>query len=646
MLRDCSPDLRQAIRQFIAEARVSDKNALVIKQSFPDNLTVRQKLYLLRGLLVHRILLLTLKKRWNVQYGLHPDRSPMAVPFHAKGVPSETAEWGHPDVAILFTCLSFYYGRLSISQLRQNLAFLLKSDDPPVEYNPWTQTSKSLPGPLRDWKAVNLDDDIQFKEIWNDLRYPVGVIDHFLSRFVFPRHAKQFQVNLSASGWDIPAFDSHEALQHGAQIQSSLLSSTCLATGFSGTNDNKSMLPLLIKQGDLPALAYTNAEVVTYLLQPRNRKYEVAADFHTGPHLTERGLLVTLKNKGIRILIDAAAQILEIDNLTLAKPWLERDTLATAAIYFDSENKSFILYRRGMKALLLATPFAENPEFCLVYLDEAHTRGTDLKLPIWAREALTLGLGQTKDRTVQAAMRLRQLATTQSVTFFAPPEVHQSIQDLHKKHRPEPMDSRHVIYWLLEQKCLGIEQLQPLDYSQGDDFCRRMHALIDNPNFWADRSQRNDCLTALKRLERQTLEQLYAPRLHGKRNNVTSISDSRLKIFTKELNVRRKAFRDTGDAVHGSALREVEQEREVASEVEAVREVQKPVHYSALSFGGLHGDIAHFASIGRLAADSGCSEPMMRTLRLTALGHKFGIDSDASCRLHVSVEFLRTVSVP
>jgi hypothetical protein len=38
----------------------------------------------------------------------------------------------------------------------------------------------------------------------------------------------------------------------------------------------------------------------------------------------------------------------------------------------------------------------------------------------------------------------------------------------------------------------------------------------------------------------------------------------RIAVFTKELNTRRKGFQDTGNAVHGSVLQEVEQEREVA----------------------------------------------------------------------------------
>lgn len=58
--------------------------------------------------------------------------------------------------------------------------------------------------------------------------------------------------------------------------------------------------------------------------------------------------------------------------------------------------------------------------------------------------ALTLRLGQTKDHTVQAAMRLRQLGTTQSIAFLIPPEVHQSIADLRGKTTHESIDSADV----------------------------------------------------------------------------------------------------------------------------------------------------------------------------------------------------------
>jgi hypothetical protein len=112
--------------------------------------------------------------------------------------------------------------------------------------------------------------------------------------------------------------------------------------------------------------------------------------------------LEALNRKGIRILIDAGAYVLERDNQDLAKEWLSKDTQAKAAVYFGVDNRAWVRYRISDKRVpLIATPFADSLDECLVYLDEAHTRGVDLKLPTFARGALTLALGQTKDHTVQ-----------------------------------------------------------------------------------------------------------------------------------------------------------------------------------------------------------------------------------------------------
>ena len=393
--RDHDAADRRIIEQFISEDCPSPAVGGRIEQIFAEKPAENQVVHLIRGLLVHKILLLTLKKRWNVEYGLHPTRDPIAVPYHAKGVPSEQAEWGHPDVAILFTCLSFYFGGLALSQLRESLEQMVKSDDPASEYDRWTCNANNLSPPLRLWNTINVDDEVQLSEIWNHLRYNTTVIDYFLNKFVFPRHAKQFQIKMQASGWDIPLYSPANTTAAGQALRSGALTS-----GFSGTNDNRTLLPLTIKQDDLPALSHTSAEVLTYLLQPRSRGYILAADSR-GRHFSEHQLLVTLCRRKIRMLIDAGAQILEMDNIGLAKAWLTEDHEALAAVFFNAENKLMVLYRNGVQAPLVATPFAENLENCLVYLDEAHTRGTDLKMPLRAIGALTLGLGQTKDHTVQ-----------------------------------------------------------------------------------------------------------------------------------------------------------------------------------------------------------------------------------------------------
>ena len=379
------------LRKVLSEERLDNRLLEHVVQSFTDQSIAFKTLLLVRGLLQNRILLLCLRKRWNVQYGLHPKRDPMAVPFDAKGVPSEQAEFGHPDAAILFTCLAFYYTGLSPVQFREALRHILASHDPASEYDRWTCSCDSLPEALHHWNVINSDDHDQVEKLWSHLRTNTTVLNHYMNHFVFPVHAKQFDIKLQASGWDLPLYSQTEIDKTPKRART---------TGFSGTNDNKMMLPLTIQQSDLPSLHQTNAEVLTYLLQERNRAYHVVA--RAGKRLSEMEFLEQLMNKKIRILIDAGAYVLEMSNEDLVKAWMDIDTEPPAAVYFGADNRAWVRYR-GTKARvpLLATPFADNLEHCLVYLDEAHTRGIDLKLPQYARGALTLALGQTKDHTVQ-----------------------------------------------------------------------------------------------------------------------------------------------------------------------------------------------------------------------------------------------------
>ncbi|TGO19500.1 hypothetical protein BTUL_0004g01400 [Botrytis tulipae] len=627
----CSRLDRLAIRDFITKPKVTTAVSKVVKGVFSDKPSMKRNLLNVRGLLVHRILLLALKKRWHVQYGLHPDRDPIAVPFHGKGVPSDQAEWGHPDVAILLTCLAFYYEGLNNKQLHQALEHVLKSDDPASIYDQWSMSCSVLPDTLRDWNSINLEDEQQMLELWTYFNMSPVIIDYYCNNFVFPAHAKSFSLKLQASGWEIPL--------------SSADNPNSITTGFSGTNDNRNLLPLTLKQQDLERLAHTNSEVLTYLLQPRNRRYVVAAD-ERGRHLSEIDLLHKISKLRIRVLIDAGAQILELSNESLARTWLEIDTQAHAAVYFDEAGKPMVVHKKYRPVPLSASPYSDDLTNVVVYLDEAHCRGIDLKMPAKACGALTLSLGQSKDHTVQAAMRLRQLATTQSVIFFAPPEVNQSILDCAKKTHDNYLDSYDVIRWLLEQTCVGIELMQPLYYSQGIDYCRRVQAAADNVDFLTNADHRQQYLDTLRQKEQLSLHQLYGIKTKTKTLIGTSELASQTASFVKELNAMRKSFRDTGDAVHHTALQEVEQEREVAYEVETVREVQRPIHYTAWSFPGLEKDIITFVRTGRIPAGSACCEHAFVALRRTEIGRKFGINAEAlNSRLFVSKEFMRSVKV-
>ena len=422
-----SRSIIEGVRKFISDPGIKTKLTMELQRYFEEETTAWNNLLLIRGLLVHRILILGLKKRWNVQYGLHPLRDPISVPFHAKGKPSETAEWGHPDVAILLTCLSFYYAGITLAQLQQCLSQILRSDNRVAEYDRWLHGKFEIPDSLKDVNALNLDDEARLMELWQCFRYNITAIDFFTNNFGFPKHAKQFEYKLQTSGWDIPlglrlppaqlnsADNSRQNTFHtndGDYTDATLSQSVGfwkspsndhqagLTTGFSGTNDNRTLLPLTIQQVDLPGLLGTNAEVLMYLLKKRNRCYVQAIDTQ-GRRLSEQSLLALLTAMKIRVLIDAGAQILEHGNRSLVELWMAKDRKAQAAVYFNEQDKAMVYSRKGFDIPLLASPYAASLDGCLIYLDEAHTRGTDLKLPPDARGALTLGPGQTKDHTVQ-----------------------------------------------------------------------------------------------------------------------------------------------------------------------------------------------------------------------------------------------------
>src|SRR5258706_14775089 len=351
--------------------------------------TILKPVLLLRGLLGHGVLLTVLKeKRWRVDYGLDVSRSMLAVPYRAKDSPSPRAEFGHTDVAICLTCLSYYYEGLTDAQLGVCFEQLFKTDNPNQEYEEWVKECQNdLPETLRRLRGLNLEDPVQRNEhIFPQLRHCKAVIDFFLCTIAFPKHMKEFPYKLSTSGWDL------------AQDRSSFGQ---LVTGFSGTNDNRFLLPQMIEQVDLEAHTHTNAMELDCLLRQENSKVihlpDVVKDI--------RGMLEYLRDEepNARVLLDVGAQVLELQNLEVAELWLEIDSRPDieAAVFVDSKDDLQVLRRDGVVELLVSSPYFEQLGRCVAYLDEAHTRGTDLKLPPGSRAVVTLGPRLCKDKLMQ-----------------------------------------------------------------------------------------------------------------------------------------------------------------------------------------------------------------------------------------------------
>jgi hypothetical protein len=302
-------------------------------------------------------------------------------------IPTIRSEFSHPDVAIALTALSYYYTGLTSDQLTTCFNSLARSDDPGSEYERWVCRDSSTPQELQRLNGVNTKDVKQFR----DMVYPLfasneATVDFFLAKVVFPKEAKEFPCKLSTSGWDL------------AERRSNL------TTGFSGTNDRKHLLPTSIEQRDLPEQLGTNALVLSYLLQSENNAYQCMSDRlsissdHSAKHFLAK---LTQEDPDIRMLIDAGAQMLDLRNHELAAKWLDLASSAVAAVYFNDGDELTVLSRDGRTEAFQSSPYKHTMDKVIVYLDDAHTRGTDLKLPRNTRAAVTLGPKLTKDRLVQ-----------------------------------------------------------------------------------------------------------------------------------------------------------------------------------------------------------------------------------------------------
>jgi len=283
------------------------------------------------------------------------------------------------------TCLSYYYRGLTKDQVLSCFALLDKLDNREMEYDHWVELGQDLPEELRQLNGVNTEDKAQVDGFLVPLfSRNKGVVDFYLSQVVFPRAAREFPSKLPTSAWDLVEDKKN------------------LTTGFSGTNDNHYLLPTSIAQDDPDFVLSTNALVLRHLLLPENDHYE-CTEGDGGERESATAFLKRLvrKDPEIRVLLDVGAQMLELQNEALARHWLSLRPDISAAIFFNNSDHLTVVTPDGTVEPFISSPFNRQLDKCVVYLDEAHTRGTDLELPKDMRAGVTLGPKVTKDRLVQ-----------------------------------------------------------------------------------------------------------------------------------------------------------------------------------------------------------------------------------------------------
>ncbi|KAK8044597.1 hypothetical protein PG993_004621 [Apiospora rasikravindrae] len=553
-----SQEARDLIFSYITQLKVDEdvvKRVGDTESDFFNDMT-RKVLLLLRGLFAHGILSFAFgQKRWRVNYGLTTRTPPtmLAVPYRAKDSPAPRSEFSHPDVALVLTCMSYYYGGLSDAEMDTAFEHLERSDQSSTVYGEWVAGSPSLEPAFHQLSGVNCKDRSQcLSRVFPALRRTKAVVDYYLSKVVFPRECLEFPSKLSASGWDL-AKPRPQAV-----------------TGFSGTCDSKYVLPTDISHVDLPSQMHTNATVLSNLLCPDNTVKLLGQDLSSEALLTA----VAGDDVPIQVILDVGALIVDLENDEVARKWLEE-----AVIFLNREDEMLVMDRNGFVEPFLTSSFAANTEACLVFLDEAHTRGIDLKLPGHYRAATTLGPKLTKDRLVQACMRMRKLGNGQSVVFLVPCEIQEKINAV-RPVRNAPIQVSDVLCWSISETWADTRRSVPLWALQGLRHQRQetIWQWEIEPTTASDISGIIwDDLKDYFESETMSLEQRYCPRAQDTSNSLPEqlrkLGSSRRSDQVKLIQAKCEQFGVTSLA---SAALQEESERELACEIDEERDVQKP----------------------------------------------------------------------
>jgi hypothetical protein len=286
----------------------------------------------------------------------------------------------------------------------------------------------------------------------------------------------------------------------------------------------------------------------------------------------------------------------------------------------------------------------------LVYLDDSHTRGTDLKIPKGTVAAVTLGKGVNKDKLMQGCMRMRMLGKGHSVMFFASSEVHKSIQST-TRNNPSGFDvlkwslvntiaqtSENFLYWGLQGISYYKRQVLYEKYFKSKDF-KKFSSYSEEPE-----------IPNIRLLYGRNRKETPIPSIIKSK---TSIIQSQLKPFSVDLH----RFSDLCQSLisHSSLfvstekkfahLLDEEQELELEIEVEVEAEVEKqkliavkPEKHS------LERELMLWFESGEIPSKSLVFQKVFKGLGITSLkgiSQPFAWNS----KVWLTLDFMRTVSI-
>ncbi|KAG2387819.1 hypothetical protein C9374_001413 [Naegleria lovaniensis] len=330
-------------------------------------------------------------------------------------------------------------------------------------------------------------------------------------------------------------------------------------------------------------------------------------DYHViEPNMTTKNVIQQICecNPPIRVLLDVGALMLEMSNEEIALEWLRqipKDKGIDASVFFNEEDRIMVLDRNGIITPLELSPYKNSLDRCVTYLDDIHTRGTDLRFPAAAKAAVTLGQGVTFERLSQACMRMRLFGKGQTVAFWASKEVdtnlcssqYDSCKNIQEKivkwsiSNRISMEQEHYLQWATNGLLFSIKQSAKLRMkAKDDDFL----AYIEMQSAKLRMKQTDHTLIEyIKRCKEDEITKLQL--FYGnerKLQTIAEIFDKRLVNMKQDYDEQHSEFAETiskiksniqsrmNDKKFFSQLLNEEQERELEHELELEKQVERP----------------------------------------------------------------------
>jgi hypothetical protein len=142
VLKSLNDKERVIVKTFVLAKDISSQSDPIVLDFDKTMAKVKDKdVYLiLRGLLAYNVLRLAFSKRWRVDFGVDPSSSRgMAVPFRAKDKASKNTEFGHADVALCLTYISYHRSGLDKVMFDNVVELLLREEDAAAVFSDWME---------------------------------------------------------------------------------------------------------------------------------------------------------------------------------------------------------------------------------------------------------------------------------------------------------------------------------------------------------------------------------------------------------------------------------------------------------------------------------------------------------------------------